>query len=126
VDLNRYWRARYNGSNIEVQWTGFRFQGGWILRLLIDGKVMDERKVQRFARNLEVKAGEFTVNFWGQMFRHRCTISAGGSKLTDSVQPWNLLAFAVIFGVIGLVLLLGSLGAVSGFQQGFRDGSSGK
>jgi hypothetical protein len=35
MDLTRYRRAQHNGSNIEVQWTGFRFLGGWRLRLLV-------------------------------------------------------------------------------------------
>jgi hypothetical protein len=57
----------------------------------------------------EVQDGPVTVNFWGKLFRHRCTISAGGTVLTDSTQPWNLLAFAVIFGAIGLDLILNLL-----------------
>lgn len=106
MDLTRYWRAQYKGSNFEVQWTGFRFQGGWTLRLLVNGELKAERKVQRFVRNFEVQEGPVTVNFWGKMFRHRCTISAGGTVLADSTQPWNLLAFAVIFCPIGLGLIL--------------------
>lgn len=106
MDLTRYWRAQYKGSSIEVQWTGFRFHGGWTLRLLVNGELKAERKVQRFVRNFEVKEGLVTVNFWGKMFRHRCTISAGGTVLADRTQPWNLLAFAVIFCPIGLGLIL--------------------
>ena len=55
MDLTRYWRAQRNGSNIEVQWTGFRFQGGWTLRLLVNGELKAERKVRRFVRNFEVR-----------------------------------------------------------------------
>ena len=106
MDLTRYWRAQHNGSNIEVQWTGFRFQGGWTLRLLVDGELKAERKVRRFVQNFEVQDGPVTVNFWGKLFRHRCRISAGGTVLTDSTQPWNPLAFAVMFGLIGLVLIV--------------------
>lgn len=109
MDLTRYWRAQCNGSNIEVQWTGFRFQGGWTLRLLVDGELKAARKVRRFVRNLEIHDGPVTVNFWGKPFRHRCTISAGGTVLTDSTQPWNLLAFAIIFGPVGLALILAFL-----------------
>jgi len=106
VDLTRYWRAQQNGRNIEVQWTGFRFEGGWTLRLLVNGELKAERKVRRFVRNLEIQDGPVTVNFWGKLFRHRCTISAGGTVLADSSQPWNLLAFAVMFGAAGLGLIL--------------------
>ena len=105
MDLTRYWRAQRNGTSIEVQWTGFRFHGGWTLRLLVNGELKAERKVRRFVRNFEVQAGPVTVNFWGKLFRHRCMISAGGTVLTDSTQPWNQLAFAVIFGAIGVVLI---------------------
>src|SRR5260221_3669347 len=106
MDLTRCWRAQHNGSKIEVYWTGFRFHGGWTLRLLFNGGVKAGHKVRRFARNFEVQDGPVTVNFWGKLFRHRCTISAGGTVLTDSTQPWNVLAFAVIFGPISLVLIL--------------------
>jgi hypothetical protein len=106
MDLTRCWRAQHNGSKIEVNWTGFRFQGGWTLRLLVNGELKAEHKVRRFVRNFEVQDGPITVNFWGKMFRHRCTISAGGTVLTDSTQPWNALAFAIIFGPISLVLIL--------------------
>jgi hypothetical protein len=106
MDLTRYWRAQHNESNIEVQWTGFRFQGGWTLRLLVDGQLKAQRKVPRFVQNLEVQDGPVTVNFWGKAFRHRCTISADGTVLTDSTQPWNRLAFAIIFGPIALCLVL--------------------
>ena len=106
MELTRRWRVQHNGSNIEVHWTGFRFHGGWILRLLVNGELKAEHKVRRFVRNFEVQDGPVTVNFWGKMFRHRCTISAGGTVLSDSTQPWNALAFAVIFGPIGLVLTL--------------------
>jgi hypothetical protein len=106
MDLTRRWRAQHNGSNIEVHWTGFRFQGGWTLRLLVNGELKAEHKVRRFAGNFEVQDGPVTVNFWGKLFRHRCVISAGGTVLTDSTQPWNTLAFAVIFGPIALVLIL--------------------
>ena len=109
MDLTRYWRAQHNGSNIEVQWTGFRFQGGWTLRLLVDGELKAERKVRRFVQNFEVQDGPVTVNFWGKLFRHRCRISAGGTVLTDSTQPWNLLAFSVMFGLIGLVLIVSAV-----------------
>jgi hypothetical protein len=106
MDLTRYWHAQHNGSNIEVQWTGFRFHGGWTLRLLVNGQLKTERKVPRFVRNLEVQDGPVTVNFWGKAFRHRCTISAGGTVLTDSTQPWNPLAFAIILSPVGLGLVL--------------------
>src|SRR5437879_5307108 len=106
MDLTRCWRAQHNGSNIEVYWTVFRFHGGWTLRLLVNCELKAEHKVRRFARNFEVQEGPVTVNFWSKMFRHRCTISAGGTVLTDSTQPWNALAFAVVFGPIGLVLIL--------------------
>lgn len=121
MDLTRYWRAQYQGSNIEVQWTGFRFHGGWILRLLVNGELKAERKVRRFAQNFELRDGPVTVNFWGNLFRHRCTISAGGTVLADSSQPWNVLAFAVMFGIIGLIFGLSVLGpyVVSNFQLGF-------
>ena len=112
MDLTRYWRAQHNGSNIEVQWSGFRFQGGWTLRLLVNGELKAERKVRRFVQNFEVQDGPVTVNFWGKLFRHRCTISAGGTvltDLTDSAQPWNLLAFAVI---IGPALIVGAVNIV--------------
>jgi hypothetical protein len=106
MGLTRYWRAQRNGSNIEVQWTGFRFQGGWTLRLLVNGELKAERKVSRFVRNFELQDGAVTVNFWGKLFRHRCAISEGGTVLTDRSQPWNLLAFAVISVPMCLSLIL--------------------
>jgi hypothetical protein len=106
MDLTRYWRAQRDGRNIEVQWTGVRFHGGWTLRLLVNGELKAERKVPRFAQNFEVQDGPVTVNFWGKALRHRCMISAGGSVLADSTQSWNLLAFALIFSPIGLGLIL--------------------
>jgi hypothetical protein len=114
MDLTRYWRAQRNGSDIEVQWTGFRFRGGWTLRLLVNGELKAERKVRRFVRNFEMQDGPVTVNFWGKPFRHRCTISAGGTVLADSTQPWNALAFAVIFGPICIVLILALIMILSG------------
>jgi hypothetical protein len=69
MDLTRYWRAQHHGNHIEVQWTGFRFQGGWTLRLLVNGELKAERKVRRFVRNFEVQDGPVTVNFWGKPFR---------------------------------------------------------
>src|SRR5947209_7051150 len=105
MDLTRYWRAQRDGNNIEVQWTGFRFQGGWRLRLLVNGQLKAERKVRRFAQNFELQDGPITINFWGKLFRHRCTISACETVLTDSTQPWNPLAFAVILSAIGLGLI---------------------
>src|SRR5229473_3798426 len=112
MDLTRCWRAQYNGSNIEVQWTGFRFRDGWTLRLLVNGELKAEHRVRRFVRNFEVQDGPVTVNFWGKPFRHRCTISVDGTVLTDSTQPWNLVAFAVIFGAIGLGLILGTVNII--------------
>jgi hypothetical protein len=106
MDLTRYWRAQSNGNKIEVQWTGFRFRGGWTPRLLVNGELKAEHKVRRWAKNFEIQDGSVTANFWGKLFRHRCTISAGGTVLTDHTRPWNPLAFAVIFGVIGLYLIL--------------------
>ena len=106
MDLTRYWRAQWKGSNIEVQWTGFRFQGGWTLRLRVDDELRAERKVPRFVQNFEVQDGPVTVNFWGKPFRHRCKISADGTVLIDSTQPWNPLAFAFILSPIGLGLIL--------------------
>ena len=38
MDLNRYWRAQHNDTNIEVQWTGFRFEGGWTFEMAIPFK----------------------------------------------------------------------------------------
>jgi hypothetical protein len=96
MDLTRYWRAQRNGRNIEVQWTGFRFQGGWTLRLFVDGELKAARKLPRFADDFEVRDGPAAVNFWGKPFRQRCTISAGGKVPIDRSQPWNLLAFAII------------------------------
>src|SRR5258708_24599987 len=107
MDLTRYWRTQHNASKIEVQWTGFRFHGGWILRLLINGELKAERKVRRFVQNFVVQDGPVTVNFWGKAFRHRCKISAGGTVLADRTQPWNVLAFAVIFGPMSLALTFG-------------------
>jgi hypothetical protein len=112
MNLTRYWRAQHNGSNIEVEWTGFRFQGGWTLRLRVNGELKAKRKVRRFVRNFEVQDGPVTVNFWGKLFRHRCKISAGGTVLTDRAQAWNLLAFAVIFGPVGLGLILAALASI--------------
>lgn len=114
MDLNRYWRAQHNDTNIEVQWTGFRFGGGWTLRLLVNGQLKAERKVGRFARNFEVHDGPVTVSFWGHLFRHRCKISTGGTVLTDRSQPWNLLAFAVILSPLAIALLLRTLVALPG------------
>jgi hypothetical protein len=112
MHLTRYWRAERNGRNIEVQWTGFRFQGGWTLRLLVNGEMKAERKVPRFVRDFEVRDGTVTVNFWGKAFRHRCRISAGGTVLIDSTQPWNLLAFTAVSLPIGLSLILALLSMV--------------
>jgi hypothetical protein len=113
MDLSRYWRVTLpgqgNGRNIEVQWTGVRFKGGWTLRLFVDGVLKAERKVPRFADNFEVREGPVTVNFWGKPLRHRCTISAGGKVLIDRTQPWNLLAFAIILSPIALGLILALL-----------------
>jgi hypothetical protein len=113
MELTRYWRATYKGSQIEVQWTGFRFQDGWMLRLFIDGELKAERHVVKFVRNLEVASGPVTVNFWGKMFRHRCTISAEGKVLTDSTQPWNPLAFTLVFSTLGLALIIAILQSIS-------------
>jgi hypothetical protein len=55
MGLTRRWRAQHNGSNIEMQWTGFRFQGGWTLRLFVNGELKAEQKVRRFVRNLKFK-----------------------------------------------------------------------
>jgi hypothetical protein len=106
MELTRYWRAQHDGRNIEVQWSGVRFRGGWTLRLLINGELRAERKVPRFAENFEVRDGAITVTFWGKGFRHRCTISAGGKVLTDRTQPWNPLAFTIIFGPVSVVLIV--------------------
>jgi len=116
MDLTRYWRAQRNGSNIEVQWTGFRFQGGWTLRLLVNNELKAERKVRRFVRNFELQDGPITINFWGKPFRHRCKISVGETVLTDGTQPWNLLAFAVILSPIGLGLIPFLLMILNGFR----------
>jgi hypothetical protein len=109
MHLTRYWRARHKGNDIEVQWTGFRFHGGWVLRLLINGELRAEHKVRRFVQNFELRDGPFTVNFWGKLFRHRCKISADGTVLTDSSQPWNLLAFVVIFGIMAIIITVGAI-----------------
>ena len=101
MDLNRYWRVQHNGSNVEVQWTGFRFSGGWTLRLLVNGELKAQHRVGRFTNNFEMRDGPVTVNFWGHLFRHRCKISVDGTVLTDSMQPWNALAFSIILGMIG-------------------------
>ena len=119
MDLTRYWRAQHTGTDIEVQWTGFRFYGGWTLRLLVNGEVKAVRKVPRFVRNLEVQDGTVSVNFWGLAFRHRCKISADGCVLTDSTQPWNRLAFAVIsgpivFAAISALLIMLARGLLTG------------
>lgn len=106
MDLTRHWYATQDGKKIEVQWTGFRAQGGWMLRLLVDGTLKSESKVRRFAKNFEMHDGPVTVNFWGLPLRHRCKISSGGSVLCDSTQPWNALAFAFIFSLVGLDVLL--------------------
>jgi hypothetical protein len=106
MDLTRYWRARHNGCDIEAQWTGFRFRGGWTLRLLVDGDLKAEHKVGRWAQNFAIQDGAITVNFWGKLFRHRCSISAGGTVLTDRTQAWNALALAVVFSPLGLCLIL--------------------
>ena len=86
MDLTRYWRAQSNGNKIEVQWTGFRFRGGWTPRLLVNGELKAEHKVRRWAKNFEIQDGSVTANFWGKLFRHRCTISAGGTVLT-TMEP---------------------------------------
>ncbi len=111
MDLTRYWRARHNGTDIEVQWTGVRFQDGWTLRLLVEGQLKAAQKVGRFANNFELKDGPITITFWGKMFRHRCKISAEGKVLADSFQPWNALAFfpicvAVLMMAINVVVLI--------------------
>ena len=111
MDLTRYWRARHNDSDIEVQWTGVRFQDGWTLRLLVDGQLKAAQKVGRFANNFEMKDGPITINFWGKFLRHRCKISAEGKVLADSFQPWNALAFipicvAVLLMAVTVVLLI--------------------
>ena len=105
MDLNRYWRARHNDSDIEVQWTGVRFQDGWTLRLVVDGQLKAAQKVGRFANTFEMKDGPVTVNFWGKFLRHRCKISADGKVLTDSFQPWNALAFVPICVVVLMVAI---------------------
>jgi hypothetical protein len=112
VELTRYWRAQYSGSNIEVQWTGFRPRGGWVLRLLVDGVLKAERRVGRFADNFEVRDGPIIVNFWGKPFRRRCKISANGVVLADRAQPWNALAFCVIFAPAMVMLLVRGLVAL--------------
>lgn len=45
MELDRDWRARHNGKDIEVQWTGFRFEGGWMLRLRVNGDLKAEQRV---------------------------------------------------------------------------------
>ena len=107
MELTRYWPAESAGNKIEVQWTGFRFRGGWTLRLLINRELRAERKVGRFARNFEPREGPVRINFLGTvMFRHRCTISSGDKVLVDKTQPWNPLAFAFVGTLWSLALVL--------------------
>ena len=89
MELTRYWRAQHNGADIEVQWTGFRLHGGWILRLLINGELKAEQKVRRYVQDFELKDGSITINFWGKLFRHRCKISADGLPIV-LYQPFEL------------------------------------
>ena len=124
MDLTRYWRAQYSGSSIEVQWTGFRFRGGWTLRILVNGELKFEQILGRWA-NFETQQGPFTVNFWGLAFKHRCKISADGTVLVDSTQMWNALAFAFIAAAPVLVFLMIN-GGLAGFLRGVRDGFAGK
>ena len=108
MDLTRYWHATRGADNIEVQWTGARPRGGWTLRLLVNGEVKAEDRVGRWADNYEMKHGPYTVNFWGKLFRSRCTISADGKVLADATQPWNAFAFGMIAisPFLGLLLAL--------------------
>ncbi len=115
MELTRYWRAQHNGTDIEVQWTGFRFHGGWTLRLLVNGKLKAEQKVRRYVQDFELKDGSITINFWGKLFRHRCTISADGKVLTDSTQPWNALAFSLI---LLMPMCMFCLGVLLGWRAG--------
>jgi hypothetical protein len=105
MDLTRYWRGQSGGRNIEVQWTGFRLTGGWILRLFVDGELKAERKVPRWAQNFEIQDGPVKVNFWGNALRHRCRISSGETVITDTSQPWNALAFAIILAAMVVIPL---------------------
>jgi hypothetical protein len=119
MDLTRYWRAQHQSNNIEVQWTGMRVTGGWILRLLIDGKLQAEQK--SFKKDITLKGqgsdGPVDVYFQGGFFRNRCTMSSGGVVLADSSQMWNLFAFVVILSVVGLTAIV-----VLDFTKGFLAG----
>jgi hypothetical protein len=108
MDLTRYWRLQHKGSGIEVQWTGTRFNGGgWILRLLIDGKSQAESK--SFHRNIvltgKADGDPIQVHFTtAGLFRNRCVISSGGVTLANSTQPWNALILGIFCGVWGIAL----------------------
>jgi hypothetical protein len=119
MDLTRYWRAQYQGHAIEVQWTGMRVTRGWILRLLIDGKLQAEQRTFKSEITLKGQAGDGPVDvyFRGGFFRNRCSISAGGAILTDSAQMWNLFAFVVVITAAGLVVVFG-LEFIKGFLAG--------
>ena len=126
MDLTRYWKASHRTHQIEVQWTGVRLSNGWTLRLLIDGQLQDEkgiRPVERLLKRdmlMEGKAGEepISVRFRQSLFRNRCSISAGGTVLRDSSQPWNALGFLIVgFGTLMVCLIL-----LQSFRIGIEDG----
>lgn len=108
MDLTRYWRLQRKESGVEVQWTGTRFTGGgWILRLLVDGKAQAESRSFKRDIVLSGQAGgdPIQVHFKSAgLFRNRCVVSSGGVTLANSTQPWNALILGIFCGIWGIAL----------------------
>jgi hypothetical protein len=123
MDLTRYWRTSHNSHAIEVQWTGMRLSGGWILRLLVDGVQQAESKGRSGKELLlQGQAGTepFSVRFQQRPFQNRCIISAGDTVLQDANYAWNALAFLAIIGSV--MLFTGVL--ILAFNSGLIDGGA--
>lgn len=117
MELTRHWRARHNGQDIEVQWTGMQFPDGWTLRLLINGK--EQARTQPVSsRPASLAAGSganaVKVDFRQRPFRNHCTISTPAGKiLMHESQPWNALAMAVVLSpvfILFAIVIRGLLG----------------
>lgn len=101
MNLTRYWNVAHKDHKIEVQWTGLRFADGWQLSLLVDGKSQGVRKDRKSDILLEGSAGgdPISIHFQQGLFRNRCIISANGTVIQNSTQPWNALAFGFVFAL---------------------------
>ena len=112
MELTRSWRAQHGENHIEVQWTGFRFRGGWRLRLLVNGELKAEHKVRRFVQNFEVQSGPVTVELLGQTVPSSVPDNRGWDCAYRQHSILKRIGLAVIFGPVGLVFVLALLSLI--------------